>query len=82
MKLSLNGALTIGTLDGANIEIAEAMGEENLFLFGPDVDEVRRRRAEGYGPIVIYDSNRELRAAIDFLASGELSPGRPVSRAR
>ncbi|MBT6149818.1 MAG: glycogen/starch/alpha-glucan phosphorylase, partial [Gemmatimonadetes bacterium] len=76
MKLSLNGALTIGTLDGANIEIAEAVGEENLFLFGPDVDEVRRRRAEGYDPIAIYENNRELRAVIDFLASGELSPGR------
>ncbi len=77
MKLSLNGALTIGTLDGANIEIAEAVGEENIFLFGPDVDEVRQRRAAGYDPLAIYESNRELRAVIDFLASGALSPGRP-----
>lgn len=77
MKLSLNGALTIGTPDGANVEIAEAVGPENLFLFGPDMDETRQRRAEGYDPIAIYDNNRGLRAVIDFLASGELSPGRP-----
>jgi len=77
MKLSLNGALTIGTPDGANVEIAEAVGEENLFLFGPDVDQVRQRRASGYDPVAVYESHRELRGVIDFLASGELSPDRP-----
>jgi starch phosphorylase len=77
MKLSLNGALTIGTPDGANVEIAEAVGEENLFLFGPDVEQIRQRRAAGYDPITVYESNRELRAVIDFLASGALSPERP-----
>jgi starch phosphorylase len=77
MKLSLNGALTIGTPDGANVEIAEAVGEENLFLFGPDMEQVRERRAGGYDPIAVYDNHRELRAVIDFLASGALSPGRP-----
>jgi starch phosphorylase len=77
MKLALNGALTIGTPDGANVEIAEAVGQENLFLFGPDVDQVRQRRAEGYDPVAVYESNRELRGVIDFLVSGELTPDRP-----
>ena len=77
MKLSLNGALTIGTPDGANVEIAEAVGEENLFLFGPDVDQVRQRRASGYDSVAVYEGHRELRGVIDFLASGELSPDRP-----
>ena len=76
MKLSLNGALTIGTLDGANVEIAAAVGAENLFIFGPNMEEVRQRRAQGYDPLAIYESNRRLRSVVDFLASGELSPGR------
>ena len=76
MKLALNGALTIGTLDGANIEIAEA-GEENLFLFGPNLEQMCQRRAAGYDPVAGYENHREWRAVIDFLASGALSPDRP-----
>ena len=77
MKLALNGALTIGTPDGANVEIAAQVGEENMFLFGPDVDEIRQRRADGYDPVAVYEADRELRAVVDFLASGELTPERP-----
>ncbi|MFP6647250.1 MAG: glycogen/starch/alpha-glucan phosphorylase [Candidatus Latescibacterota bacterium] len=77
MKLALNGALTIGTLDGANIEIAEAVGEENLFLFGPNLEQMCQRRAAGYDPVAVYENHRELRAVINFFASGALSPDRP-----
>ena len=75
MKFALNGALTIGTLDGANIEIREAVGAENFFCFGLTAEEVRRRRAEGYRPRDLYEGNAELREALDLIASGALSPG-------
>src|SRR5262245_53109879 len=68
-------SLTIGTLDGANIEIREAVGHENFFLFGLTADEVARRKAEGYTPRSIYESNLELREAIDLIASGFFSDG-------
>jgi starch phosphorylase len=75
MKFAMNGALTIGTLDGANIEIREAVGHENFFLFGLTAEDVERRKAEGYVPRSIYESNLELREAIDLLGSGFLSEG-------
>jgi starch phosphorylase len=75
MKLALNGALTIGTLDGANVEIREEVGAENFFLFGLTADEVYRRQAEGYRPRDFYESNDELKGALDALASGAFSSG-------
>jgi starch phosphorylase len=75
MKFALNGALTIGTLDGANVEIRDAVGHENFFLFGLTADEVSRLRATGYAPRRIYESNAELREAIDLIAGGFFSNG-------
>jgi glycogen phosphorylase len=75
MKFALNGALTIGTLDGANIEIREEVGEENFFLFGLSTDEVRKVRAEGYKPRDIYSKNSELHEAIELMRSGFFSRG-------
>ena len=72
MKFSLNGALTIGTLDGANVEIREEVGAENFFLFGLTVDEITALRARGYRARDYYELNEMLREVIDFLASGEL----------
>jgi starch phosphorylase len=75
MKFSMNGAATIGTLDGANIEIRDAVGHENFFLFGLTADEVGRTRASGYNPRAIYEQNEELREAIDLIAGGRFSNG-------
>jgi starch phosphorylase len=75
MKFAMNGALTIGTLDGANIEIREEVGEENFFLFGMTTPEVEKRKQEGYRPRAIYESNAMLREVIDSLSSGEFSHG-------
>jgi starch phosphorylase len=75
MKFAMNGALTIGTLDGANIEIRDAAGHENFFLFGLTAEEVERRKAEGYQPRGIYESNLELRETIDLIDSGFFSDG-------
>jgi starch phosphorylase len=74
MKLSLNGALTIGTLDGANVEIRDAVGEENIFIFGMTAEEVVARRAQGYSPSSIVQGNAELRRAIETLESGLFTP--------
>lgn len=75
MKFSMNGALTIGTLDGANIEIRDAVGPENFFLFGLTAEEVAQRKASGYNPRAIYESNPGLREAIDLIDSGFFSNG-------
>jgi starch phosphorylase len=75
MKFSLNGALTIGTLDGANVEIREEVGEENFFLFGLSVDEVHELKARGYRPRDRYEMNATLREVLDFIASGALARG-------
>jgi starch phosphorylase len=75
MKFSLNGALTIGTLDGANIEIREEVGGDNFFLFGLAVDQARELKARGYYPRRIYEQNAALREVLDFIASGALAGG-------
>jgi len=75
MKFSMNGALTIGTFDGANIEIREEVGADNFFLFGLTADEVNAKKAAGYKPWEYYNSNPELKLALDRLASGFFSHG-------
>jgi starch phosphorylase len=75
MKFSMNGALTIGTLDGANIEIRDAVGHENFFLFGLTAEQVRQKQIAGYRPRKIYESNAALREVIDGVTSGDFSRG-------
>lgn len=75
MKFALNGALTIGTLDGANVEIHEEVGGENFFLFGLTADEVEKTKARGYRSRDYYDQNPVLREVLDFIASGALGGG-------
>ncbi len=75
MKFSMNGALTIGTLDGANVEIRDAVGHENFFLFGLTASDVQKARSSGYNPRGIYESNPELRETIDLISSGAFSGG-------
>ncbi len=77
MKFAMNGALTIGTLDGANVEIREAVGAENFFLFGATAEKARSIKAAGYDPRRIYDGDEELRQAIDMIAGGAFSKGDP-----
>jgi starch phosphorylase len=77
MKFALNGALTIGTWDGANIEMAEAVGREHLFIFGLTAAQVAERRAKGYDPRRHYDENPQLKRVIDAIARGEFSHGEP-----
>ena len=74
MKFTLNGALTIGTLDGANIEIMEEVGEENIFIFGMNAEEVAAMR-KNYNPQDWYNGNPELKQVLDMIGTGKFSPG-------
>ena len=77
MKMALNGALTIGTLDGANVEIKEEVGDENIFIFGLTTAEVAAAKANGYNPREYYDSNPELKRVLDMIGSGFFSVDEP-----
>jgi starch phosphorylase len=77
MKLALNGALTIGTDDGANIEIRQQVGDDNIFIFGLSAAEVAASRAAHYQPLRIYEENVRLRAVLDAVAGGQFSPAEP-----
>ncbi|GAB5410658.1 MAG: glycogen/starch/alpha-glucan phosphorylase [Balneolaceae bacterium] len=74
MKFALNGALTIGTLDGANVEIKEEVGDDNIFIFGLEVEDVAELRRTGYNPQTYYNSNPELMRALDQIRDGFFSP--------
>jgi starch phosphorylase len=78
MKFALNGALTIGTLDGANIEIMEEVGEENIFIFGLKAEEVAQVKREGYKPWEYYERSQELKGVLDLISSGFFSPENPT----
>ena len=78
MKLSLNGALTIGTLDGANVEIREQVGADNMFIFGNTAEEVETLRMRGYRPGAIADADPVLRRALEAIRDGRFSPGDPA----
>ncbi len=75
MKFSMNGALTIGTLDGANVEIRDEVGHDNFFLFGLTAPEVQQQQAEGYRPWELYHGNQQLKSALDLISSGLFSHG-------
>jgi len=77
MKFTLNGALTIGTMDGANIEIREEVGEENIFIFGLLADEVVKLKSSGYNPKTYYESNTMLKRVIDMIASDYFNKNEP-----
>lgn len=77
MKFQLNGALTIGTMDGANVEMAEEMGLDNIFIFGMTVDEVEELKKNGYNAYDYYNSNPELKQVVDQIQNGFFSPNNP-----
>ncbi len=77
MKLGMNGALAIGTLDGANVEIAEAVGNDNIFIFGKSIEQVKAMQKAGYNPYPYYERNPVLRRAIDALMDGSFSQHKP-----
>ncbi|NJB68783.1 starch phosphorylase [Desulfobaculum xiamenense] len=77
MKFAMNGALTIGTMDGATVEMAKEIGDEHFFIFGLHTPEVAALKARGYDPRRIYDADRELRLAVDMIANGHFSPREP-----
>jgi glycogen phosphorylase len=82
MKLALNGALTIGTLDGANVEIRERVGSGNIFVFGLHADEVAACRRNGWNPTDVIDGSPRLARALDAIEGGVVSPGEPQRFAR
>lgn len=77
MKMALNGALTIGTLDGANVEIKEEVGDDNIFIFGLTTPEVSQLKASGYNPMDYYEGDPELKQVIDMIGAGYFSVGEP-----
>ncbi len=77
MKFALNGALTIGTLDGANVEILDHVGKENIFIFGNEVEQVEELRHNGYSPYHYYEKDSELNEAISQILNGKFSPEDP-----
>jgi glycogen phosphorylase len=77
MKFALNGAVTIGTMDGANIEIWEEVGDENIFIFGLRANEVNELRAKGYNPWDYYHKNETLKKVMDLISLGFFSPEEP-----
>ncbi len=77
MKLAMNGALTIGTLDGANIEIRDKVGADNIFIFGHTTPEIAALNRAGYQPMRLYESNPALKGALDAIAGGQFSPDEP-----
>lgn len=77
MKFMLNGALTIGTLDGANVEMAEEMGNDNIFIFGMTVDEVEDLKRRGYNAYDYYNANPDIKQCVDQIQNGFFSPGNP-----
>lgn len=81
MKLALNGALTIGTMDGANVEIREEVGDDNIFIFGLLVDEVLELKQQGYQPYRYYESDSLLKASLDLLLGETFTPGEPEALA-
>ena len=77
MKMALNGALTIGTMDGANVEIREEVGDENIYIFGLDVEGVEEVHSRGYNPFDYYNTNSLLKASLGLLLGEEFTPGEP-----
>ncbi|HKZ40601.1 MAG TPA: glycogen/starch/alpha-glucan phosphorylase, partial [Candidatus Hodarchaeales archaeon] len=77
MKFALNGALTIGTLDGANIEIKEEVGDDNIFIFGLTAEEVQFLKTSGYKPHAFYERDADLKTILDMIAAGYFSPSNP-----
>lgn len=77
MKMALNGALTIGTMDGANVEIREEVGDDNIYIFGLEVDGVEALKARGYNPYDFYHADPLLKASLDLLVGEEFTPGAP-----
>ncbi|CAF5095796.1 unnamed protein product, partial [Rotaria magnacalcarata] len=77
MKFMLNGAMTICTLDGANVEMAEEVGNDNIFIFGMTVEEVEKRKHEGYYAREFYEKNAELKQVLDQIKNGYFSPENP-----